>query len=144
MGVSSPGRPVTARIDSVGASAWNTVNMAAAMFTWMRSTGSSAGSQRQRSRLATICEIRSSSGTLRAARVAESTTPSSFRPKRFWARITPLARASSNVDDPSAATVESSAANRARSSSTLGESLPTFRAGPGEIGDQPPLAAMAR
>ncbi len=80
IGVSSPGRPVTARIDRVGVSEWNTVSTAAAMFTWIRSTGSTGGNQRQRSILARIWSIRRSTGVFRAASVAAFTRPSSCSP----------------------------------------------------------------
>ncbi len=75
IGVSSPGRPVTARIEVIGVSPWNIVSTAAAIFTWMRSAGRSAGSQRHRSMFAMIWRTRCAAGTLSAAIVCLPAMP---------------------------------------------------------------------
>ncbi len=80
IGVWLVGLPVTARIDVTGSSPWNTVSTAAAMFTWTRFTGNSRGIQRQRSILAMIAAMRSSTDTLSAVRVRASSRPVGLRP----------------------------------------------------------------
>ena len=80
IGVWLVGLPVTARIDAIGASPSNTVNTAAAMFTCTRLTGSSRGSQRQRSILAMIESMRAATGTLNSASVRASSNPVGFSP----------------------------------------------------------------
>ena len=80
IGVSAPGRPVTAFIDMTGTSPSNSVSTAAAMFTWTRFFSSSGGSQRQRSMFALIWRSRASTGTLSAASVCAATIPVGLSP----------------------------------------------------------------
>ena len=144
IGVSSPGRPVTARIESVGVSLWNTVRTAAAILTWMRSAGSSCGSQRQRSILPMICSIRCPTGTLRAARVCL------FRTRRRLEAIALL-----GADDRlRQAGVEDGGRRRRRRSDPrppaaraaprrAGSVTPSLSSGPAASGCQPPRCGDA-
>src|SRR4029453_16559729 len=68
IGVSSPGLPETAFIDSTGLSSRNRGTIAAPEFTCTRVAGIVAGSQRQRSMLAMICRTRWPTGWLREKR----------------------------------------------------------------------------
>ncbi|MEI9963635.1 MAG: hypothetical protein WDM92_01925 [Caulobacteraceae bacterium] len=80
IGVRQVGWPTTVRMDRTGWSPSNSSSWAAAMFTSTRSAGSGRGSQRQRSRLASICRTRSSAGTFSAAMVAAPAAPSGVMP----------------------------------------------------------------